>query len=52
MNILAILKNRNFGNVNVMMIGNNGQISLWNKYAGKQIQVLTLSEVSVIIKLW
>ncbi|WP_017442296.1 hypothetical protein [Rickettsia gravesii] len=31
-------------------IGNNGQISLGKKYAGKQIQVLTLSDGTIIIK--
>ncbi|MEY4463063.1 MAG: hypothetical protein RLZZ81_34 [Pseudomonadota bacterium] len=31
-------------------VGNNGQISLGKKYAGKQIQVLTLSDGTIIIK--
>ncbi|MFP3012158.1 MAG: hypothetical protein ACEY3D_04195 [Rickettsia sp.] len=34
----------------IKYVGNNGQISLGKKYAGKQIQVLTLSDGTIIIK--
>ncbi|QQV75278.1 hypothetical protein H6P87_00830 [Rickettsia tillamookensis] len=34
----------------IKQVGNNGQISLGKKYAGKQIQVLTLSDGTIIIK--
>ncbi|AAL03343.1 unknown [Rickettsia conorii str. Malish 7] len=54
------MKNRNFVNINIMIIGNNietikhvrnnGQISVGKKYAGKQIQVLTSSDGTIIIK--
>lgn len=54
------MKNRNFVNINIMIIGNNiatikhvrnnGQIPVGKKYAGKQIQVLTSSDGAIIIK--
>ncbi|GAA5252384.1 hypothetical protein KNCP2_06720 [Candidatus Rickettsia kedanie] len=34
----------------IKQVRNNGQISLGKKYAGKQIQVLTLSDGTIIIK--
>ncbi|WP_341792614.1 hypothetical protein [Rickettsia endosymbiont of Gonocerus acuteangulatus] len=34
----------------IKQVGANGQVSLGKKYAGKQIQVLTLIDGTIIIK--